>query len=228
MKKSGLLIFLFFSFTFKLSGQKTGIVSFTPTIEKESMIINKLFNLDSISFQITNLKYYISDFSILYKGKLVASSSQKYNLIDFESVEKSQFTVNFWENLPFDIVTFKLGVDSLASISGVYEGNLDPMNGMYWTWQSGFINFKLEGISPNCLTRQNKFQLHIGGYQAPFNMMREVVIPVNHKGKNEIIIELNLETLLAYMFKNKIFNIMSPGHKAVSIADFFPTIFSIK
>jgi len=226
--KSGLFILLFFSLFFELVAQKKLVVSFTPTIENQPILLNSSYSLDSISLQVTNLKYYISDFSILNKGKLVATSHQKHHLIDFESLENRQFSVILTQNTPFDKVTFKLGVDSSTSISGVFESDLDPSNGMYWTWQSGYINFKLEGISPNCPTRQNKFQLHIGGYQAPFNMLREVTLPINKKAKNEINIELNLDSLLSYVFKNKIFNMMSPSQAAVSAADYFLKIFSIK
>lgn len=226
--KSGLFLLFVLSHNYELFAQKTLVVSFTPTIENQAITLNSSYNLDTISLQLTSLKYFISDFSIFYKDKLVAKSKEKHQLIDFKSSENRQFPVYLNKNVPFDKVTFKIGVDSATSISGVFEGDLDPSNGMYWTWQSGYINFKLEGVSPDCPTRQNKFQLHIGGYQSPFNMLREVNLPINNKVKNEIKIELNLDSLLIYMFKNKVFNMMSPSQKALSAADFFPKIFRIK
>lgn len=30
------------------------------------------------------------------------------------------------------------------------DGDLDPLNGMYWAWNSGYINMKIEGITPKC------------------------------------------------------------------------------
>ena len=67
--------------------------------------------------------------------------TQKYNLIDL-SIEK-----NIKIKLPsisnINSINIKLGIDSLESYSPNFDGDLDPIHGMYWTWQSGFINFKI-------------------------------------------------------------------------------------
>ena len=52
-------------------------------------------------------------------------------------------------------------------------GVLDPSGAgadMYWTWNSGYIFFKMEGTSPAATGMGNSFMYHIGGfggYSAP-------------------------------------------------------------
>jgi len=48
-------------------------------------------------------------------------------------------------------------VDSLANVSGAMSNDLDATKGMYWSWQSGFINLKIEGKSASCKTRKINF-----------------------------------------------------------------------
>ena len=71
-----------------------------------------------------------------------------------EDHEESQEVV--LKNIPagdYNQITFTIGVDSLRSTMDVSKrpGVLDPAqghDGMYWTWNSGYIFFKMEGISP--------------------------------------------------------------------------------
>ena len=86
-------------------------------------------------------------------------------------------------------ISFCIGIDSLASVSGALSGDLDPSNGMYWAWQSGYINMKIEGTSSSCKTRKNSFNFHIGGYLKPYNAIKKIEIPIN-KIQNQIIDDL--------------------------------------
>jgi hypothetical protein len=68
---------------------------------------------------------------------------------------------------------FVLGVDSLKSTAPLEQriGVLDPGNGegMYWSWNAGYIFFKLEG-SGLFADETKKFNYHIGlfgGYSEP-------------------------------------------------------------
>jgi hypothetical protein len=90
---------------------------------------------------------------------------------------------------------------------------------MYWTWQSGYINFKLEGISSLCPARKNKFYWHIGGYSPPFNILRQVALKTNGK------ISIQLEQLFEEIDISVEYQVMSPNHNAVQIADKLPSLF---
>ena len=46
-------------------------------------------------------------------------------------------------------------------IANPYTGALDPVNGMFWTWSSGFTHLKIEGNYLDTIT--NSYVIHIGG-----------------------------------------------------------------
>lgn len=90
-------------------------------------------------------------------------------------------------------ISFLIGVDSLSSTLPVEQrtGVLDPAQGMsggegmYWTWNSGYIFFKLEGSSPSVprdKTGFREFEYHIGGYGGyntpTINNLRRVTLPL--------------------------------------------------
>lgn len=92
-------------------------------------------------------------------------------------------------------ITFTLGVDSLRSTMDISRrtGALDisggMLEGMYWTWNSGYIFMKLEGDCEQAAvdrTGQKKFRYHIGGfggYHKPsLNNIRTVTIDLSKKG----------------------------------------------
>ena len=62
---------------------------------------------------------------------------------------------------------------------------------MYWTWQSGYINFKIEGNSPLCSSSKSKFAFHIGGFQHPFNAIQHIVLDKN--SASDITVEIKLD-----------------------------------
>lgn len=72
--------------------------------------------------------------------------------------------------------SISLGIDSTMNVSGAMGGALDPSLGMYWTWQSGYINAKLEGTVWND-GQPETFQYHLGGYSHPFNAYRPLNLP---------------------------------------------------
>jgi hypothetical protein len=96
---------------------------------------------------------------------------------------------------------------------------------MYWTWQSGYSNFKLEGVSDFCPARNNRFQFHLGGYQAPFNALQKVELKtLNTKRIN---INVAIDKLLAQLNLKETYQIMSPSQKAVELSQIAANIFSI-
>jgi len=44
---------------------------------------------------------------------------------------------------------------------------------MFWTWNSGYIFFKLEGNSPVSTQPNGKIEYHIGGFQSPTSAIRK-------------------------------------------------------
>jgi hypothetical protein len=130
------------------------------------------------------------------------------------------------EEVVFNKIHFSIGIDSVTNSSGVFGGDLDPTNGMYWTWQSGYINFKLEGKSLLSSARKNKFEYHIGGYLYPNNTLQEVELEVNNNDK--IIINIDISKFIVELDISTINKVMSPGESAVILSTHLPKLFSIK
>jgi plastocyanin len=124
---------------------------------------------DTVNF--TKVKYYVSNFVLVKSdgSQYVIPQSETYRLID-EAVDSTQeITFN---NIPagdYTSVKYIIGVDSLRSTTDVSQrtGDLDPAGGgadMYWSWNSGYIFFKIEGTSPQSTEMGNMFMYHIGGF----------------------------------------------------------------
>ena len=103
---------------------------------------------------ISALRFYISNVRVEHERKIVWRAEKEHYLIDFNQDQLQNYNVLGQEgdDLKEGVLKFVLGVDDSTSAQGIGEGPLDPIKGMYWTWQSGYINFKLEGVSNQCLS----------------------------------------------------------------------------
>ena len=202
-------------------------IDFTPLFGKLSLVLNEdyyfLNNGDSIQFN--SLKFYISGIELLNGDLPVWKEDNSFHLIDASDEKSFSVLLKRPLNITFNKIKFNLGIDSITNSSGAMGGDLDPTKGMYWTWQNGYINFKLEGKSNQCKTRKNEFEFHLGGYQYPNNTLQTIllVIPFNEKTK----IYLNIETLISKIDLNNVNHIMSPGKEAVLISKNVADIFSV-
>ena len=145
-------------------------------------------NSSGETFRITKLNYYISNIKLSTTSgtEFIVAQDSSYFLIMEEHDDSHVITIN---NVPagdYNEVTFTIGVDSLRSTMDISKrtGVLDPAqghDGMYWTWNSGYIFFKMEGTSPAApADQENKFYYHIGGYggydSPTLNNIREATI----------------------------------------------------
>ena len=223
-------LYLLFCITFLLTNyvhaqNKTVTVKFNPTFGNSVLVPGKNYfstaNKDSISIE--TFRFYVSNLTLYKNGKVVYKSKNTFHLIDLG--KKLQVSLSA-KNLNFDALTFAVGIDSLTNVSGAMGGDLDPVNGMYWAWQSGYINFKLEGKSKICNTKNNIFQFHIGGYMPPSATIQTIFLTVKKPADPEINVDVG-------KFLNEIDlrttnEIMSPGEKAIKLAKLYQTIFTVQ
>lgn len=214
------LFILGISTAFCFKEKKTIRLQFVPKFGNQILIPEKNYFLtavkDSISIEV--LKFYISEIKLLKKGKTVFENKNGFYLMNMESKMNLDFVSS---TLDFDAICFNIGIDSITNSGGVKGGDLDPTKNMYWAWQSGYINFKLEGKSKICKTRNNVFQFHIGGYSYPNNTLQTITIPAN---SNAININFDLEKFLNGMELQTTNEIMSPSVKAVQVAKLYKTV----
>jgi hypothetical protein len=192
-----------------------------PVVPGKSILnpqTNDSLRIDVLRFYISNIRFYKND-------SLVATDSL-YHLVDMEHPVSLQIACVFSHPAVYDRIKFNIGVDSLTNVSGVSGGDLDPTKGMYWAWQSGYINFKLEGYSPQCKTRHQKFQYHLGGYMAPFATLQHVELRCP-TGKNELQLDMQLDAFFNALDFSTCSEVMSPGEQALKLSGQLPSLFRI-
>ena len=125
----------------------------------------------SETFTPSMLKYFISNISLKTTNGTTYTipQEQSYFLLDVEDENSLKFTLNDIPEGDYNEITFMIGVDSLRNTKPVEQrtGNLDiagKAQGMYWSWNSGYIFVKFEGNSPQSAAVDNKFRYHIGGF----------------------------------------------------------------
>ncbi|MGZ3931221.1 MAG: MbnP family protein [Bacteroidia bacterium] len=155
-------------------------IRFEPVYENEALVLNKKAYRNSAgdTLFIDLFKFYISNVAFKSAGKWHAVKNSYY-LINAE--EPSSLVRKL--NLPVkeaDSIRFLIGVDSLTCVSGIMTGDLDPLKAMYWSWNTGYVNAKIEGRSASCKTVHNVFEFHIGGYMQPYNTLRTVAFKISN------------------------------------------------
>ncbi len=218
------LCFLLFAGIHFVQAQNNLLLKFSPEFKNAVLHTDSLY-ISSIgdSIRISTFRMYISSIQIHYKNGTIFKEKNSYHLLDIEEAKSFEITLPASKNEIKEII-FSVGVDSTASVSGALGGDLDPGKGMYWAWQSGYVNFKLEGNSPVCKTHKNEFSFHVGGYLHPDYSMRTLVLPV----KNSTEIKIDFARFFEKVDLAKSNSIMIPGKEAMKIADEFSTIFSVK
>ena len=118
---------------------------------------------------------------------------------------------------------------------GVQSGALDPVNGMFWAWNTGYIFLKLEGNSSYSKSPAGIFEFHIGGYKQPSNAIRKVdlnlsIRPLNIAAKTSVIdIKVNAAEVLKTptTIDFSVLSSVTTPQYATTIANNYADMFSI-
>ena len=219
------LRFLFaFLLLTKISFSQT-VVQFELVYDSVVFAPHRLNENDSLS----KLKFYISHLKLKVKDKQIFVPKQQHCLVDFQrdSAASRLILINTIEEKNVQEIEFTLGVDSKTSAEGIGEGALDPVNGMYWTWQSGYINFKMEGVSENSPARKNQFQLHLGGFRKPHVSAQKIKLSVENPS-SKIKICFDLKIFMDSIDLKGQHTIMSPSKETVSLSKLAQSCFYVK
>lgn len=199
-------------------------ISFIPVFGNYTLNVNDTAT-QSPPNSVEILKFYISKIQLHKNDSLVFEERLSYHLIDISNNESLKLKIPISESLKYNSIKFYIGVDSITNVSGVMGGDLDPTKGMYWTWQSGYINFKLEGKSTLCKTRDKRFQFHLGGYQAPFSALQS--IQLNAINNQPIAIKLDIEKFITSIDFENANSVMLPSAYAVKLSQYLANCFFI-
>ncbi|HEX5169993.1 MAG TPA: MbnP family protein [Cyclobacteriaceae bacterium] len=123
------------------------------------------------SYKVTTLRYYISNIVLKkndgssFSDTVSPDGSKGFYLID-ESDNGSQHI--HLENVPvgdYSEISFTIGVDATTLNQSSQTGPLNPADGMFWNWNSGYIFVMIEGISTNSSDPSKEILYHVGGYK---------------------------------------------------------------
>ncbi|MBK9735386.1 MAG: hypothetical protein IPO92_10610 [Saprospiraceae bacterium] len=194
--------------------QKSINFSLVPIWQGEAFVLDSIYELPSnqhVSIEV--LKFYISGLIFLYDDEIVFREDYSYHLMDAAIPESFKFNLLIEETKKINKIRFQLGIDSITNISGAMGGDLDPTKGMYWTWQSGYINVKLEGKSSLCASRNNAFIFHLGGYLKPFDECKTIELPIVIHN-NTIVVNFDVYSTITSIDLAQQNHIMSPSADA--------------
>lgn len=174
--------------------------------------VNTYRNANGDDFYVTTFKYYISNIVLTKTNNEEVHMPESYFLVNAADPATLTQELTGVPSGKYKSISFTIGIDSLRNFAGAQTGCLDPANGMFWTWKSGYIFVKMEGVSSKSASKKNRLVYHIGGAIAPDNTIRTFTqeLPSKLKLKSESTAQIDIAVNAASLFK---------GAKTVNFAD---------
>jgi hypothetical protein len=193
-------------------------------------------NQNNDSFTVTKFNYYITNIKLNAEDGSVFSEPNSYHLLKQDDANSLSFSLKDIPAKKYLSVSYMIGVDSVRNVSGAQTGALDPINDMFWTWNSGYIFVKLEGNSPSSTSSQKALVFHIGGFTGPYKGLKQNTFNLPEatllNGSNKKT--LNMKVDVNEIFKNpqtidfSTLNFaMTPSTNTKKIADNFADMISL-
>ena len=181
-----------------------------------------LSNNDTVSFY--TIKYYISNVKLRKTDGTWWAASESYYLVDASNASTAILSINDIPKADYDNIAFTIGVDSTRNVSGAQSGALAVSNNMFWSWNTGYIFAKFEGLSNQA--PGESFTYHIGGFSGANNAIQNVELATNgvlFKIKPEANPQAHLLVDLSQIWTNEInlannAIVHSPGVNAAHVA----------
>ncbi|MBV8255352.1 MAG: hypothetical protein JO154_22315 [Chitinophaga sp.] len=187
-------------------------------------------------YTVSKFLYYVSNFQLTDINGKTITLPQRYFLVDQATDSTKKITLDSVPVGQYTAIKWTIGVDSIRNVSGVQAGALAPENGMFWTWNSGYIMAKMEGHSPQATTALNVFLFHIGGFKQPYNALKTISITLpstltagaNHQAKINIKADADkwFHTPNTVSIAQSSI-IMAAGVNAMAIAENYQQMFSV-
>ncbi len=203
-------------------------LKFDPIVNGKKLVLKDYVytNASNESYTIETAKFFISNIKLTDNqgNDYLLPKKESYFLIDaaLDSTLFPRFTIPQGE---YTSIEFNIGIDSMTNTLPIEDriGVLDiAKSDMYWSWNAGYIFFKLEGHSPQSTTLDKKFRYHIGlygGYNSPtVNNNRNIKIDLNIAGVAKVQKDMSADIHLMVDL-GKIFD----GPNTISIAN-HPTV----
>jgi hypothetical protein len=187
------------------------------------------------SFKVSKFNYYISNVK-LNSATASYTENESYHLVQQGTAGSGTFDL---ANVPYGTytgVTLMIGVDSLRNVSGAQTGALDPTNDMFWTWNTGYIMVKFEGVSPKSPASGGKLVFHAGGFKGDYATQRTVTLnfasPITVAKNAENHVHIDADVLQLFKSPNVLdfsvtYSFQMAGVDGKNFADNYANMFSV-
>ncbi len=222
----------------ELQNSYTAQLTFEPVVGTQPFVLNTSYtNAFNESYRVQKLLFYISNIQLSQSATgAKEAQAESYHLVDMANESSKAINVPVTSNT-YNTLTFTIGVDSVRNVSGAQTGALDPLNGMFWTWNSGYIMAKLEGTSPASTAANNGITHHIGGYKVANSAIRTLTIPLpngalNTRAGGTTVLHLKVDVHKWFSGVHNlpiatVNNLMSTGTTAMQLADNYASMISL-
>ena len=200
------------------------ILNIDNVIGNQNLEYDKTYSIASgEKYTIKKLKYYISNIQFMKSDGSVTTLQQdsSYFLVDESNSTSMILSLPQVEIGKYLAIRLMIGVDSAKSMAPLEKrrGVLD-LSGlgqdMYWTWNQGYIFFKMEGIYTDFSGKNDDYTYHIGGFGnngSSLNNIKVITIPL---GSTECEVSEDKKLTINLIADiSKVFN----GKKEITIVD---------
>ena len=195
------LLFLWSLISGVAEGQSAVVVYHQVKLGEVQVLLGEWQKSDSnVSVRIDKLRWYVSLPPAGKKG----SKAWLLDLADSASLDQQMSRpVN-------NKISLLFGIDSAIQVGGVGTGALDPLRGMYWTWQTGYVQWKMEGaIRVDGV--ESPLELHLGGFDGATKSQSMLSDYLIYPTTNSVIAQWDILPFLAEVVRRKKFGVMSPS-----------------
>ena len=182
-------------------GQSGVTIHHQVTLGDAPVVLGEWQKSDSlVSIRIDKLRWYVS----LPPAGKTGSKVWLMDLSDSSSLDQQM-------SRPINNkISLLFGIDSAIQIGGVGTGALDPQRGMYWTWQTGYVQWKMEGaIRVN--GEEHPLELHLGGFDGATKSQTMLSDCLVYSTTNSVMAQWDLLPFIARVLEQKKYGVMSPS-----------------
>ncbi len=212
-------------------------LEFANMVGNQPLVFNTGYKvMGGDSFRVTKFNYYITNVKLIKDDNSIYSEPNSYHLLEHSNPASTLINLANVPTGSYKSVSFQLGVDSALNVSGAKPGDLDPINGMFWSWNSGYIMLKFEGSSPVSTASNKGLVFHVGGFSGVNKVQRTITINLGSTTANvnnsTPKIKVSADAMDLFVAPNAISfatlnTVHMPGTNAKLIADNYANMFSL-
>lgn len=189
--------------------------------------LEKPFLLANDTVYFSKLQFYVSNIHFLQKkNKKISQTTPK--LISFDT-EKSQNIIALPKKINLqnlENIIFSIGLDENTNTSqNPQKLDLDPQKGMFWTWESGYIFWKMEGYFFEKNNQKKGIIYHLGRKECYQTINIKIENVEKYFSNNIIHIKFDVQKIWEHQSLKSYPNSVMIGESATKIAQKIKNIF---